>query len=473
MRKSILMGIGAAILSIGFAFFPSHVDAIDYISPEAHTYSGTSGNQIRSFYAFNKYFRGGGKVAIGDAHGDGKDEILIGAGKGGGPHVRLFNGEGSFLGYSFFPFHPDFRGGVDVDMADTDGDGKDEMIVSQLSNGQAWVKVYEINAERTIKAEFIAYGTGFEGGAHVAGCDIDGDGKAEIITGSGMGSSGHIRGFDGSGRYVGFDLFPFESSYRGGADVACGNVDGGAEEEVIVSKNIMDKAQVKVYKTDSTKRIIGDFYAFPEGHKEGANVTAGDMDNDGHDEVIVGTNGGGPQVRVFQPWGEFTGQAFMAYQDDFRGGVNVAYGNIDGIGGSETVTMPGRRVWEGRNVRKYVEVSLSKQRLYAYENGRKVKEFPISSGTWRYPTPIGDFSVQRKVVSTRMKWEYGPNDPNNYDLPNVPHSQFFNGPFALHGAYWHNNFGHPMSHGCINLPLHEAAWLYSWTNVGDRVFVRP
>lgn len=473
MRKNLLMGVGAALAFVGISFFPAHANAVDYTAPEAHIYAGGTDSIVRAFYAFDKNFRGGGKVAVGDMHGDGKDEILIGAGKGGGPQVRMFNEKGEFTGYSFFPFSPDFRGGVDVDMADTDGDGKDEMIVSQLSDGQAWIKVYEFDAAKTIRAEFIAYGSNFEGGAHVAGCDIDGDGKAEIITGSGIGSSGHIRAFDGSGNFTGFDLFPFESSYKGGADVACANVDGGKEEELVVSKSIMDVAQVKVYKTDSTKRIIGDFVAFDAGHKEGANVAAADVDSDGRDEILVGTNGNGPQVKAFEAYGHFTGYTFMAYGSDFRGGVNVAYGNVDGLGGGEVVTMPGRRVWEGRSLPKYIEVSLSKQRLYAYENGRLVREFPISSGTSRYPTPTGDFSVQRKKVSTRMKWEYGPNDPNNYDLPDVPHSQFFNGPFALHGAYWHNNFGNPMSHGCVNLPLDQAAWLYSWSNVGDRVFVRP
>lgn len=473
MRKNLLMGIGAIALCATFALFPGHADAVDYMAPEARIYAGGTSGVVNSFLAFDKNFRGGGKVAVGDMHNDGKDEIIIGAGKGGGPHVRMYNEEGRFTGYGFFPFSPDFRGGVDVDMADTDGDGKDEMIVSQLSDGQAWVKVYEFDAEKTIKAEFIAYGSNFEGGAHVAGCDINGDGKAEIITGSGIGSSGHVRAFNENGSFTGFDVFPFESSYKGGADVACGNVDGGAEEEIIVAKSAMGQSQVKVYKTDSSKRIIGDFLAFDAGHKEGANVTGADVDSDGFDEVLVGTNGNGPQVRTFEAHGSFTGYSFMAYQSDFRGGVNVAYGNVDGNGGGEVVTMPGRRMWEGRNIQKYIEVSLSKQRLYAYENGKLVREFAISSGTSRYPTPTGDFSIQRKKVDTRMRWEYGPNDPNNYDLPNVPHSQFFNGPYALHGAYWHNNFGNPMSHGCVNLPLDQAAWLYSWSNVGDRVFVKP
>lgn len=470
MKKGIFAGAFVALFASVMAFAPN-ASAVDYTSPEAKIYDA-SGNQLTSFNAFDAAFKGGGKIASGDMNGDGKDDIVIGAGLGGGPQVRSFNESGEFTGFSFFPFHPDYRGGIDVDMADTDGDGVAELITSQFTNGQAWVKVYEFDAAKTIRAEFVAYADTFEGGAHVAGCDINGDGKAEIITGSGMGSNGHIRGFDGSGNWMGLDLRPFEDGYKGGADVACANVDGGAESEIVVGKSSMGEAQVKVYKNNTAKQILGDFVAYDSGHKEGVNVYGGDIDGDGVDEIITGTNGNGPQVRAFEGHGQAKSLSIMAYGTDFRGGVNVAFGDVDAAGKGEVLTMPGRRVWEGRNYQKYIEVSLAKQRLYAYENGRKVREFPISSGLARYATPVGDFEVQRRKVSTRMRWEYGPNHPENYDIPGVPHVQYFNGPYALHGAFWHNNFGTPMSHGCVNLPLNEARWLYSWSDIGDKVIIR-
>ncbi len=472
MKKGFYAGAFLALALSATSFAPNAL-AVDTTGPEAHIYNSADQSLKTKFNAFDAAFKGGGKVAAGDMNADGKDDILIGAGRGGGPQVRMFNEKGDFTGYSFFPFHPDYRGGIDVDMADTDGDGKDELIVSQLTDGQAWVKVYEFDAAKTIKAEFIAYDSSFRGGAHVAGCDINGDGKAEIITGSGMGSSGHVRGFDGSGKWMGFDLKPFESGYKGGADVACANVDGGAENEVVVAKNFMGEAQVKVYKTNAAKQVLGDFLAFDAGHKEGANIYGGDIDGDGKDEIIVGTNGNGPQVRAFEGYGEAKIFSVMAYASDFRGGANVAFGNVDGSGKGEVLTMPGRRVWEGRSVQKYIEVDLSEQRLYTYENGRKVKDFAVSTGVARHATPIGSFEVQRRKPITRMRWEYGPGNPENYDIPNIPHVQYFNGPYALHGAYWHNNFGHPMSHGCVNLPLNEARWLYSWSGIGDKVFIKP
>lgn len=134
---------------------------------------------------------------------------------------------------------------------------------------------------------------------------------------------------------------------------------------------------------------------------------------------------------------------------------------------------------------KWIEVSLEQQKLRAWEGDKLVMEFPISSGLW-FPTPTGDFSIWYKTRSQRMKGgskELG----TYYDLPNVPFNMFFYRGFAIHGAYWHNNFGHPMSHGCVNSPLDQVAQLFEWSgpnlpsnlgairatadNPGTRVFV--
>lgn len=463
-----------ALFGVCLVLNPNNVYASESRAPEVKIFDTSNKHLNAAFLAYDEGFRGGGNVAVGDVDGDGNDEIIVGAGPGGGPHVRVFDNYGNFTGFSIFPFHVDYRGGVDVAAGDVDGDGVDEIIVSQASNGQAWVKVYEANAQKTILAEFIAYAPNFEGGAHVASGDINGDGLDEIITGSGMSSTSHVRSFNGKGEFTGLSLFPFEESYRGGVDVAVGNVDGGREYEVIMSKNAFDVAQVKVYKSDSSKRILGDFLAFPADHREGGNVASGDIDRDGEDEVIVGANGNGPHVRTFEAWGYVKTFDIKPYEEDFRGGVKVAVGNVDSSSTIELVTMPGRRVWQGRRgIYKYIEVDLSEQKLEAYRAGRKENEFLISSGISRYPTPIGDFNIWLKLLSDRMTGTYGPNHPDNYDIPNVPYVMYFNGGYALHGAFWHNNFGHPMSHGCVNISVPNSAWLYQWSSLGDPVFVRP
>lgn len=109
---------------------------------------------------------------------------------------------------------------------------------------------------------------------------------------------------------------------------------------------------------------------------------------------------------------------------------------------------------------KWIEVSLEEQKLRAWEGNNLIMEFPISSGLWS-PTPKGTFNIWYKTRSQNMKGgsqELG----TYYNLPNVPNNMFFYKGYALHGAYWHNNFGHPMSHGCVNEPLASAAQIFEW-----------
>jgi lipoprotein-anchoring transpeptidase ErfK/SrfK len=116
---------------------------------------------------------------------------------------------------------------------------------------------------------------------------------------------------------------------------------------------------------------------------------------------------------------------------------------------------------------KRIYVDLAAQRLYAKEGDATIMEFSISSGKWG-KTPTGDFQVWIKLRSTKMS---GGSKAlgTYYYLPNVPYTMYFYNDqipkwrgFGIHGAYWHNNFGHPMSHGCINMKPSEAEQLYNW-----------
>ncbi len=118
---------------------------------------------------------------------------------------------------------------------------------------------------------------------------------------------------------------------------------------------------------------------------------------------------------------------------------------------------------------KYIFVDLTRQRLEAYEGTDLVYDFPVSTGKWG-ATPTGEFRIWIKLRYTRMT---GGNASlgTYYNLPNVPHTMYFYNDevpqtrgFGIHGAYWHNNFGHPMSHGCINVALDDVAKLYDWAN---------
>lgn len=109
---------------------------------------------------------------------------------------------------------------------------------------------------------------------------------------------------------------------------------------------------------------------------------------------------------------------------------------------------------------KWIEVNISEQKVRAWEGNNVIMEFPISSGKWA-PTPTGDFRIWYK---TRYQSMVGGSQilGTYYNLPNVPNNMFFYQGYALHGAYWHNNFGQPMSHGCVNEPLANAAAIFDW-----------
>lgn len=116
----------------------------------------------------------------------------------------------------------------------------------------------------------------------------------------------------------------------------------------------------------------------------------------------------------------------------------------------------------GAKEKKRIEIDLSAQKLYAYEGSKKKMSFKVSTGRWG-ATPTGEFRIWTKLkyaLMTGGSQEYG----TYYYLPNVPFTMYFHQGYGIHGTYWHDNFGHPMSHGCINMKTEEAERLFYWAN---------
>lgn len=112
----------------------------------------------------------------------------------------------------------------------------------------------------------------------------------------------------------------------------------------------------------------------------------------------------------------------------------------------------------------WIDIDLSSQTVSAYRGHKEVRTFLVSTGTWRYPTVTGRFRILSKHEKDDMR---GP----GYDLKDVPYTMYFHGDYALHGTYWHDNFGAPMSHGCVNLSTQDARWLFAFAEVGTTVNV--
>ena len=113
----------------------------------------------------------------------------------------------------------------------------------------------------------------------------------------------------------------------------------------------------------------------------------------------------------------------------------------------------------------WIQINLTTQRLTAWEGGKPVYAIVISSGKKSTPTLTGIFNIQSKQKSSRMQGE-------DYDVPNVPYAMYYQGNYAIHGAYWHRKFGTPISHGCVNIAPDHAKWLFQWASLGTPVIIQ-
>ncbi|MBI5653630.1 MAG: LysM peptidoglycan-binding domain-containing protein [Chloroflexi bacterium] len=115
---------------------------------------------------------------------------------------------------------------------------------------------------------------------------------------------------------------------------------------------------------------------------------------------------------------------------------------------------------------RWIDVNISKQTITAYESSTPLKSVLVSTGLAWYPTPAGRFKVYTKIPAQTMSGGVG---ADRYYLPGVPWVMYFTGAYAIHGTYWHRNFGQPMSHGCVNLSIEDAKWFYEFAAVGTPV----
>lgn len=126
---------------------------------------------------------------------------------------------------------------------------------------------------------------------------------------------------------------------------------------------------------------------------------------------------------------------------------------------------------EGVDNNRWIEINLYEQTLGVYENGRLLFATLIASGVAPYYTRPGLFKIEKKKPLETMQGAFEADKSDAYYLEDVPWTMYFDQARALHGAYWRTMFGYPQSHGCVNLSLGDAHWLYDWAKEGDWVYV--
>jgi hypothetical protein len=285
------------------------------------------GTDTFSLQAYRNSFQGGVRVAVGDVTGDGVPDIITAPGPGMGALIRVFDGRignrfrgplASFLAYSGF-----IRGGVFVAAGDVNGDGIADIIVGPDSGAPPLVRVFDGKTGKTLQS-FFAYSPLFTGGVRVAAGDVNGDGKADIITAAGPGGGPQVKVFSGTNLDLLQSFFAYDPTFTGGVYVAAGDVNGDGRADIVTGAGPGAGPQVKVF-DGGALQLLQSFFAFDPNFQGGVRVAAGDVNGDGFADIITGAGpGGSPHVKVFDSHSLGLLHSFFAYEPNFAGGVFVA-----------------------------------------------------------------------------------------------------------------------------------------------------
>ncbi len=430
--------LASLIPRFAFAYHPPSLTVSIY---------STAGELKNSFTVATANEAGGAKIAVADLGHDGVPEIILGNGLGNEPRVSIYRADGSLVD-SFLAYDSSMGTGITVAVCDVDGDGQAEIITGTQYGGGPQIGVWHYQDKKwNAQARFFAYDESFRGGVHVSCGDLDADGKAEIVTTPGPSGGPHVKIWEWKNEKekLSEEFFAFAPEETGG----------------VVSAVHNGKLFLTLQKTDHN-HMIESYVIHREPTRENsvANNTMETSNLFFVDDVLATSS--------LQD-GYIVGPTTFVANVPF-GSVNAASSDLDGHGVTEIVTVADRPLFDEVTETR-IKVDLSEQRLYAYEGGILANSFLISSAKAPWMTPTGDLSVLAKLPYVDYTWNYGPNDPRNYALGLVPYNLKIFSHVYIHYAYWHNNFGHPMSHGCVNVNLENMKWIYAWANVGMPVEV--
>lgn len=339
--------------------------------PYVRVWALEAGNlvELYGFYAYTPSFPGGVDVASGNVETTRPgDEIITGAGPGGGPYLRAWSlTSGTAVEVSgMYAYNASFPGGLHVGVGDVDpAHAGAEIIVGPGRGGGPHVRVLELTGGSAWSEYrgFYAYDPSFPGGVLPAAADLDHDGVTEIVTGPGPGGGPYLRIWDPTPTPPVEEtaLMVDPPTYAGGTEVAAGNLDGGSSAALVTAEQVGGDPYVRVFRSPGTSPItfneVAATLVYQAGFTGGVDIASGNLDTTSPgDELVTGPGpGGGPHVRVWALTGTSFAEkaATMAYGSGFGGGVHVAVGDLDPSNpGDELVTGPGPgggphvRVWK-------------------------------------------------------------------------------------------------------------------------------
>jgi hypothetical protein len=289
---------------------------------EIRNLDAADGSTLASATPFGASFAGGVRVASGDINGDGTPDFIAGGGLGSG-QVRVLNGNDLSVLFTLTPFGASHHGGVYVASGDIDGDSRDDVIVGAGvggGSGAGQIKVYS-GVDQHLIVTRTPFGSHYVGGVTVAAGDIDGDSRDDIIAGTAVGGTFKvIDGVDGSTIMSGQ---PYGALFIAGINVASGDVNGDTRDDVITGPGLVLR-QVKVF-SGIGGGLITTITPYPSGGAGGVSVAAGDVNGDNFADIITGPGPGTqPRIKIFSGLSNAELVSFLAFGSSFRGGVFVA-----------------------------------------------------------------------------------------------------------------------------------------------------
>ena len=229
-----------------------------------------TGEVIKSFFAYNPAFSGGVSIALADFNNDGVLDIVTGAGAGGGPQVNIFDGSNFSLIKSFFAFDSNFRGGVNVGAGDINQDGSMDIVVAAGAGGGPEVRVFN-GSTLAVISQWYAYESSFSGGVTIAVGDLGDDGVFEVVTGAGSGGSPLVKVFNANtGAFI-TQLLAYADAFKGGISVGINDGDGNGTLDIITGAGPGGGPQVNAFDYP-TLDLLFSFYSGDSTNTKGVVV---------------------------------------------------------------------------------------------------------------------------------------------------------------------------------------------------------
>ena len=289
------------------------------------TFAGSSSpTELTPFSGFFGEIR---VASDGDFNSDGIVDVVAVPGPTGGPRVTIMNGSNGAVIANFFAYDPSFVGGLYVAAADVTGDHVVDLITGAGIGGGPHVKVWDgttlANSNPTVVTQFFAYATTFTGGVTVAAGDLSGDNIAEIVTGAGAGGGPQVNIYQGGTFQLQSSFFAYGSSFTGGVYVAVGDVTGDGQGDIVTGAGAGGGPQVSVFNGQSLQ-LQSSFFAYSLFFGGGVRVGTTDFTGNGIQDIVTGAGpGAGPHV-IVQDFDNNILDQYFAGPETFQGGVFVS-----------------------------------------------------------------------------------------------------------------------------------------------------